>query len=386
MNGVNDKPGGQTMAKSQNPGEMAAHLSYNAKEMTNRYRARSSVGLSMTRPLAVAPLMLLLSATTCLADPPVDYAQDVRPILVRNCYACHGAKAKKGGLRVDTVALMLKGGSDGPVLVPGKSSQSLLIQSLRHQGDAAPMPYKKPPLADDQIRLIAAWIDQGAKAPAVDKTEDAALADHWSFQSVKRPGVPAVSDTAWARNSIDRFILARLDERKIRPAPEADQVTLIRRLSLDLTGLPPTPAEVDAFVQDKQADAYERLVDQLLASPHYGERWGRHWLDVARYADSNGFAIDSPREIWKYRDWVIAALNRDLPFDQFVIEQMAGDLLPKATIDQKIATGFHCNTLVNEEGGVDKEEFRVEAVADRVNTTGAALLGLTMGCAALSRP
>src|SRR5262249_46179348 len=182
-------------------------------------------------------------------------------------------------------------------------------------------------------------------------------------------------------NPIDRFILARLEKEQIRPSPEADRATLIRRVTLDLIGLPPTPAEVDAFVNDARPDAYERLVDRLLASPHYGERWGRHWLDLARYADSHGFTIDGGRTSWPYRDWVINALNRDLSFDQFVIEQLAGDLLPKATRDQLVATGFHRNTLFNQEGGIDQEQFRVEYVVDRVNTTGTVFFGLTVGCA-----
>ena len=204
---------------------------------------------------------------------------------------------------------------------------------------------------------------------------------HWAFVAPERPDVPAVARRDWSRNAIDRFILARLDKEKIAPSPEADRATLLRRVSLDLTGLPPTPAESAAFLADRAPDAYERVVDRLLASPHYGERWGRHWLDVARYADSNGYTIDAPRPIWKYRDWVIDALNRDMPFDQFTIEQLAGDLLPDATRDQKIATGFHRNTQINEEGGIDPEQFRVESVVDRVNTTGTVLLGLTVGCA-----
>ena len=182
-------------------------------------------------------------------------------------------------------------------------------------------------------------------------------------------------------NPIDAFIRARLEAEHLAPSPEADRSTLIRRLSLDLRGLPPRPDEVEAFRRDTAPGAYERLVDRMLASPAYGERWGRHWLDQARYADSNGFTIDSPRSIWKYRDWVISAINDDLPFDQFAIEQLAGDLLPKHTPEEVVATGFHRNTLVNEEGGVDKEQFRIEAVMDRVNTTGAVFLGLTVGCA-----
>ncbi len=206
-------------------------------------------------------------------------------------------------------------------------------------------------------------------------------AKHWAFVPPVRLRPPAVNDRPWPRNPIDLFILARLERERLSPSPEADRVTLARRLSLDLIGLPPTPAEVDRFVNDRSPDAYEQLVDRLLASPHYGERWGRHWLDLARFADSNGYSIDAPRSIWKYRDWVIQALNRDLPFDQFTIEQLAGDLLPGATLDQKIATGFHRNTQINQEGGIDPEQFHVESVMDRVNTTGTAFLGLTIGCA-----
>jgi hypothetical protein len=208
-----------------------------------------------------------------------------------------------------------------------------------------------------------------------------AASRHWAFIAPAPVQPPQVKHAGWVRNPIDNFILARLEKEQIRVSPEADRVTLLRRLSLDLIGLPPTVAEVAAFVEDRSHDAYERQVERLLASPQFGERWGRHWLDVARYADSNGYSIDAPRSVWKYRDWVIGALNRDLPFDQFVIDQLAGDLLPAATLDQKIATGFHRNTQINQEGGIDPEQFRVESVIDRVNTTGTAFLGLTIGCA-----
>jgi hypothetical protein len=204
---------------------------------------------------------------------------------------------------------------------------------------------------------------------------------HWSFVRPVPPAEPAVNGADWCRNPIDRFVLARLEKQGIKPSAPATRETLIRRLSLDLTGLPPSPAEVDAFVNDVNSDAYEKLVDRLLASPHCGERWGRHWLDVARYADSNGYSQDNPRSIWKYRDWVIDAFNRDMPFDQFVIEQFAGDLLPNATQSQLVATGFHRNTQINEEGGIDPEQFRVEAVVDRVATSGTGLLGLSLACA-----
>src|SRR5262245_46167274 len=328
--------------------------------------------------LACPPLALLCLASAGRADPTVDYVRDVKPILSRHCYACHGEKMKKGKLRLDSAAFARKGGASGPAVVPGKSADSLLIQSVRGEDGLTRMPYKQPALTAEQVRVLTAWIDQGARAPADEKP---GAAGHWAFQPPIRPPLPAVRDEAWARNPIDRFVLARLEERGLRPSPEAERVTLLRRLSLDLLGLPPDPREVEAFLADTRPGAYERAVDRLLASPHYGERWGRHWLDLARYADTHGFTIDAPREIWKYRDWVIDALNSDMPFDRFVVEQMAGDMLPKATVEQKIATGFHRNTLINQEGGIDLEQFRVEAVADRVNTTGTVFLGLTLGCA-----
>lgn len=308
-----------------------------------------------------------------------DYLRDVKPILTRSCVPCHGATQQKGGLRLDTAAAALQGGDAGPALQPGKSSASLLIQTVKgvHE-DIARMPYKKPPLPGAEIELLARWINEGAPAP---KDEVPGSAIHWSFIAPGHPREPRVKHAQWARNGVDSFILARLEKEQIQPAPEADRVTLIRRVSLDLTGLPPTPADVNAFVRDGSPDAYEALVERLLASPHFGERWGRHWLDVARYADSNGYSIDAPRSIWKYRDWVVQALNRDLPFDQFVTWQLAGDLLPSPTIEQRVATGFHRNTQINQEGGIDPEQFRIESIIDRVNTTGTALLGLTIGCA-----
>ena len=208
-----------------------------------------------------------------------------------------------------------------------------------------------------------------------------AASNHWAFKAPARPALPKVQDTHWARNAIDRFVLARLEAEKLTPSPEADRVTLIRRVCLDLTGLPPSIQEVDAFLADQSPDAYEKLVERLLASPHYGEKWGRHWLDAARYADTNGYEKDLPRSIWPYRDWVIKAFNQDLPFNEFTIEQMAGDMLPNPTADQRVATGFHRNSMVNEEGGIDPEEFRVAAIINRVETTGKAFLGLTINCA-----
>jgi hypothetical protein len=325
----------------------------------------------------------VLSSSALAADP-VDYLRDVKPILSQHCYSCHGPQKQKSGLRLDTIAAARKGGHSGPAIVPGKSAESLLIKALTTSDENLPrMPYQKPPLDEKQIALLKAWIDQGAKVPADERLETATTGKtkHWAFQPISRPAMPPVKNPAWVRNSIDRFILARLEKEGIAPSPEADRVTLIRRLFLDLIGLTPSIEEVDAFVSDTRPHAYELLVDRLLQSPHYGERWGRHWLDLARYADSNGFNIDAPRSMWKYRDWVIDAFNRDLPFDQFTIEQIAGDLLPNATLSQKIASGFHRNTLINEEGGIDLEQFRVESIVDRVNTTGSVFLGLTIGCA-----
>jgi hypothetical protein len=313
------------------------------------------------------------------APPPADYARDVQAILTRSCVSCHGPKKQSSGLRLDTAAGLGAGGDSGPPVVPGDSSGSRLYRAITGTGGVAVMPPKGPRLTAAEVGRIRAWIDQRAKLPAQDKIGTGSKVAHWSFQPVKRPAVPSIRNRP-IRNPIDAFILARLQKAALKPSPEADRVTLLRRLALDLTGLPPALEEIDAFVKDRRPDAYQRQVDRLLASPHYGERWGRHWLDQARYADSNGYSIDSPRTIWPYRDWVIAALNRDLPFDSFTTLQLAGDLLPGATTEQKVATGFHRNTQINEEGGIDPEQFRVEAVFDRVNTTGAVWMGLTVGC------
>ncbi len=313
----------------------------------------------------------------------VDYAADVKPVLVKHCISCHGAEKQKSGLRLDSLEFARQGGDSGPAVEPGKSAESLLFQAVSGAEGIAAMPPKgQPRLTDDEIAILKAWIDQGAKAPVEGAVKVAVKgADHWAFKPVVRPPVPEVVNSTWVRNPIDAFVLARLEKQSLHPSPETDRVTLIRRLSFDLLGLPPSTADVDAFVADTNPDAYDRLVDKLLSSPHYGERWGRHWLDLARYADSNGFTRDFARSIWKYRDWVVDNVNRDLPFDEFTIEQFAGDMLPGATPEQRIATGFHRNTTINEEGGTDPEQFRVESVVDRVNTTGVVFLGLTVGCA-----
>ncbi|HEV3023277.1 MAG TPA: DUF1549 domain-containing protein, partial [Pirellulales bacterium] len=345
---------------------------------------RSTIGSTIFSLICLAVLAALVSAAAPAEAPvPIDYRNDVQPILASHCYECHGPDMQKSSLRLDTVTAALEGGNNGPAIVAGSSAESLLIAAVTGSGDIEKMPPERPPLSDAEIALLKSWIDQGAAAPADDVPAASrnAAAKHWSFQPLAHPPLPAVANSAWVRNPIDAFVLARLEAEGLTPSPEAGRATLIRRLSLDLLGLPPSPAEVEQFLADERTDAYEQLVDRLLTSPHYGERWGRHWLDQARYADSNGYTIDGGRSIWKYRDWVIDALNRDLPFDQFTIEQMAGDMLPGATTEQVIATGFHRNTLVNEEGGTDPEQFRVESVVDRVSTTGAVFLGLTIGCA-----
>jgi hypothetical protein len=312
----------------------------------------------------------------------VDFAKDVKPLFAKYCFKCHGPEKQQSGLRLDVQGDAIRGGDTGPAFEVGKSADSLLIKYVAGLDPELVMPPEGDKLSKEDVALLRAWIDQGAKWSAEGDAGGKIEATHWSFRPVKRSEPPPVNHTEWPRNAIDRFVLARLESKKIAPAPEADRRTLIRRLSLDLVGLPPTPAEIEAFVNDTRSDAYEQLVDRLLDSPHFGERWGRHWLDLARYADSDGYEKDSARPFaWRYRNWVIDAINRDLPFDQFTIEQLAGDLLPDATLDQKVATGFHRNTLTNKEGGVDQEEYRVAAVIDRVNTTSTVWLGLTLGCA-----
>jgi cytochrome c553 len=309
------------------------------------------------------------------AGEPVSYNRDIRPILSNTCFACHGqdANTRKAGLRLDVEEAAKAALRSGDfALVPGDRSQSTVYQRITatDTDDLMPPPESGHELDASERELIGRWIDEGA-----------VYEPHWAFVPPALSPVPETANPDWPAGDLDRFILNRLEQGGISPSPAADPATLLRRVHLDLTGIPPTPEEQARFLEDDSPFAYEKVVDRLLASPRFGERWGRHWLDAARYADSNGYSIDSPRSIWPYRDYVINALNADLPFDQFVIEQMAGDLLPNATREQRVATGFHRNTMVNEEGGVDPEEFRTEAVLDRVNTIGTVFLGLTMACA-----
>jgi Protein of unknown function (DUF1553)/Protein of unknown function (DUF1549)/Planctomycete cytochrome C len=324
--------------------------------------------------IGISPIMTMVVATVGFAEGPVDYNRDVRPILAENCYACHGpdANARKAGLRLDRKEEALRERNGGAAVVPGDLDSSELVLRIVDDDPDARMPPPKSgkALTQAQVETLRRWVAEGAE-----------WRGHWAFIPPKRPTVPEVTDPRWSHNPIDAFLLKTMQGRGLKPSPEADKVALIRRLSLDLTGLPPTIAEVDAFVADDRPQAYEALVDRLLASPHYGERMAQAWLDAARYADTNGYHIDNHRDIWKYRDWVINAFNANLPFDRFTVEQVAGDLLPDASIDQKIASGFHRNTMVNFEGGADPEEYLTKYIGDRVSTTATVFLGVTMACA-----
>ncbi len=319
----------------------------------------------------VATTAFVWRTPTASAQKPLDFNRDVRPILSDNCFTCHGPDeaARKARLRFDTKdGAFAKTG----VIVAGKASESRLYKRIVSTNPDAVMP---PPstghkLTPPQIETIKRWIDDGAN-----------WTEHWAFIAPKRPEVPNVKDSAWVRNPIDNFILARLEKEGLKPSPEADKTTLIRRVTLDLTGLPPTPKEVDDFLADKSPNAYEKLVDRLLASPHYGERFAMYWLDIARYADTHGYHIDSHREMWPWRDWAIKAFNQNKPYDQFIIEQLAGDLLTNATLEQKIGSGFNRNHMINFEGGAIPDEYLTEYVIDRVETTSNAFMALTMGCA-----
>ena len=308
---------------------------------------------------------------TGAGKPAISFNRDIRPILSNNCFTCHGPdqNTRETEFHFDTKeGMFLEEG----IIVPGNAARSVLVKKITEPDPKERMP---PPdsghaLTEAQIALLKRWIDEGAKWDT-----------HWAYTAPSRPEPPAVRQQPWVRNPIDQFILSRLEREGLQPAREADRTTLLRRLSYDLTGLPPTPAEVDSFLADSSPDAYEKRVDALLASPHYGERMAMPWLDAARYADTHGYHIDSLRGMWRWRDWVIGAFNRNLPFDQFVTQQLAGDLLPDPTLDQRIASGFNRNHMINFEGGAIAEEYQVEYVIDRVEATSSAFMGLTMGCA-----
>ncbi|HEX7447138.1 MAG TPA: PSD1 and planctomycete cytochrome C domain-containing protein [Pirellulales bacterium] len=325
---------------------------------------------------AVALAVLSVGAAAVAAEEPVDFARDVRPIISAACFKCHGPdeKERKADLRLDTQEGALADLGGHAAVVPGQPEQSEAVRRMLSTDADEHMPPADSgkTVTPEQVALVRRWISEGAK-----------WSGHWAFTAPRRPDLPGVDESAaqWVRNAIDAFVLARLKQEGLPPSPQADRTTLLRRLSLDLIGLPPSIAEVDAFLADDSPDAYEKQVERLLKSPHYGERWGRHWLDAARYADSDGYEKDKSRQVWFYRDWVIDALNRDLPYDQFLIEQIAGDLLPDATQAQRVATGFLRNSMINEEGGVDPEQFRMEAMFDRMDAIGKGMLGLTIQCA-----
>lgn len=311
----------------------------------------------------------------------IDFHRDVAPIFAKHCYECHGPKKQEGGLRLDNRQAALAGGDLKSDLVPGKSGESLIWAAIAGQSEQVErMPLDRDPLPAAEVALIAKWIDAGAPWPESSTEEVRDTRRHWAFQAPVRPAAPVVKNPWWVRNAIDSFVLERLESEGLAPTPAADRAALLRRLSLDLIGLPPSVAELDVFLADPSDRAYQRPVESLLASPHYGEKWGRHWLDVARYADSDGFEKDKSRNVWMYRDWVVEAFNRNLPYDQFVVEQIAGDLLPGAVQAQRVATGFLRNSMLNEEGGIDPEQFRMEAMFDRMDALGKSVLGLTIQC------
>ncbi|MDZ7639454.1 MAG: PSD1 and planctomycete cytochrome C domain-containing protein [Bryobacterales bacterium] len=339
--------------------------------------------------LALCVVAMLPAQQSAPGDAAVDYARDVAPIFRKNCYGCHGPAMQTSGFRLDDPVAALKGGYGGASILPGNSAESKLIQRVSAANGMPVMPPAGKRLNAEEVGLLRRWIDEGARVPehpAIERSEraepSAPRTGHWSFQPIGKPDVPKVANAEWVKNPIDAFVLARLEREKIEPSPEAARATLLRRLSFDLIGLPPTPAELAAFVEDLQPGAYQRQVERLLASPHFGEKWARSWLDQARYADSDGYEKDWFRPwAWRWRNWVIDAINRDMPFDQFTVEQIAGDLLPNATVEQRVATGFHRNTLTNREGGVDSVQFEFEGAVDRASTVGTVWLGLSVGCA-----
>jgi hypothetical protein len=309
------------------------------------------------------------------AKPTIDFSRQIRPILSDNCFMCHGPdeKERKAKLRLDLKESALgKLRRGGHAIVPGKPKESALLQRILAEDPSERMPPARSTkkLTPTQIELLKEWISQGAP-----------WSEHWAFVPPKRPELPKVARQGWAGNAIDRFILSRLERENLQPSPEADRTTLIRRVTLDLIGLPPTPAEVDAFAHDQSPNAYEKVVDRLLANPHYVERLAVDWLDAARFADTHGYHIDAGRDMTRWRDYVIDAFNANLPFDRFTVEQLAGDLLPGATVSQKVASGFNRNHMINFEGGAIPEEYHNAYIVDRVNTTATVWLGLTLACA-----
>ncbi len=375
-----------SLLKGSNSGAVIAPGNSAGSLLIKRISDRSGKGMPPSgEPLSDAQIALIAAwinqgAKVEDSQTSVSFAS-VQPIFASACYACHSGAEPKGGLDLSVKSLALKGGNSGPVIIPGNSSDSRLLKRVLGANGERQMPLAGRPLTSEQIAVVTRWIQEGANWPDTLSVSKTPAPKHWAYVKPVRPSPPAVMDAAWVRNAIDRFVLARLEKEGLKPSPEASKETLIRRVSLDLIGLPPTPVEIDEFISDTRVDAYERLVDRLLSSPRYGERWATPWLDLARYGDSNGLRNDRQREAWPYRDWVIKALNQNMPFDQFTIEQLAGDLLPNATVDQKIATGFVRSSTLQDEGGTDPAENNWNAQLDRASTVGTVWLGSTVACA-----
>ena len=332
--------------------------------------------LSYSRRLVGCGILAAIALTGIRigAAEPVDFGREIRPVLADRCFACHGLdeSSRETDMRLDTKEGLYQELDSGDVaVVPGEPEQSAIYTRLVTSDEDMRMPPvdSGKELSSEEIEAIKRWIDQGAE-----------WKQHWSLMPIERPELPTAGSTTWGRNEIDRFVAARLEKAGLTPSPEADKTTLIRRITYDLTGLPPTPEEIDNFLADSSDQAYERVVDRLLKSPHYGEHMGRYWLDAARYADTHGLHLDNFRQMWPYRDWVIRAFNQNMPFDQFTIEQLAGDLLPHPTLDQQVATGFNRCNVTTSEGGVIPEEYYVHYTNDRVATTSTVWMGISMGC------
>ena len=337
--------------------------------------ALTALAAAAPRPAARPAKLPAPAQPAPVRDPAAFFESKVRPVLAEHCFSCHAERVQTGGLRLDSRAAMLKGGKRGPSVVPGNSAKSILLHAVRHEGGLAMPPGGK--LKPAEIAALEQWVKMGAPWPEA----AAGSGGLWSLAPLQRPAVPKVKNAAWVRNPVDAFVLAELEQRGWKPNGYADRRTLIRRVSLDLTGIPPTPEEVDQFVADRSPDAYEKVVDRLLASKHYGERMALHWLDLARYADSDGYHDDTDRAMWGWRDYVIQAFNQNKRFDQFTIEQLAGDQLPTPTLEQKIASAFNRLGPTSSEGGAIPEEYLAKYAVDRVNTTGSVWLGLTIQCA-----
>ncbi|MEM6378449.1 MAG: DUF1549 domain-containing protein, partial [Bacteroidota bacterium] len=331
----------------------------------------SKITYSLTLKLSIICFVLLITLlfAACQQKTEIDFSTQVKPILNNKCISCHGGVKKQGGLSFlfeEEAFAQLESGKYG--IVKGKPHQSEMIARLTVKDEEDRMPYKEPPLSKEEINILTQWVKEGAK-----------WGEHWAYQSIKQPRPPKKA-IDWGNNTIDQYIGEKIAENDLKPSAQADPVTLARRASLDLIGYPAPKAMTAAFFNDPSLDNYEVLVDSLLAHPGFGEKWAAMWLDLARYADTKGYERDAHRDIWRYRDWLINAFNEDMPYDQFLTEQLAGDLLPNPTDDQLLATAFHRNTMTNDEGGTNNEEFRTAAVLDRVNTTWEVLMSTSFAC------